>query len=333
MHIQPLALRLLGALSLLRFKRVWFVLIGICIAVAVVVFGWWIVSPPAHFPVGEMVRVEQGQPLSIVADQLQAQGVIRSSFIFTAGLRVLGKDNNIDSGIYIFEKPENLFVVGYRIVKGEFGFVEKRITITEGMTVREIGEELVAVFPDFDVETFRKQAEPLEGYLFPDTYFFMPDVTPQDVITRIRTHFDEKIVEVNAELETSDLTLEEAVVLASILEKEGRSFEVRQQIAGVLMNRLEREMPLQVDAVFGYIYGVPTYSPTLDDLESDSPYNTYRFEGLPPGPINNPGIEAIRAALTPQASEYLYYLTDNDGVMRYARTFEEHRANRERYGI
>lgn len=333
MHVEPLVLRLLGALSLLR-KKVYLYAAGVMLLVLIVASLLWLaVSAPPEFPKGEMVRIESGQPLSVIGAQLQAQGVIRSSLIFTTMLRLIGKDSAIDSGIYIFEQPTNMFGVALRMVRGEFGFVASRITFTEGMTVREMASVIQRDIPDFDMETFVADATELEGYLFPDTYFFMPDVTPEEVIERAYDRFTERIGEVQEELHASPLTLDEAVILASILEKEGRSFEVRQRIAGILMNRLEEDMPLQVDAVFGYIYGRDTYSPSFDDLESNSPYNTYRYRGLPPGAINNPGIEAIRAALTPISSDYFYYLTDNDGVMRYARTFEEHRANRERYGI
>ncbi|MBU0749983.1 endolytic transglycosylase MltG [Patescibacteria group bacterium] len=329
---QPIALRALGALALLRIRYV-VVVLGIVTVLGCAVALWYVATPPSAFPVGMMVEVKEGQPLSVVAESLHQEYVIRSPFLFTASLRLLGKDNDIDSGIYIFDTPASLITVGVRLVNGEFGFAPERITLTEGMTVRDMSAVLKRAIPDFDTEQFIEKGTVYEGYLFPDTYFFMPDVTPDVVIERMRTTFDERIEPLRGEIEESRFTLEEIVTFASILEKEGRSFEVRQKIAGVLMNRLEDEMPLQVDAVFGYIYGRPTYSPTLSDLESDSPYNTYRVVGLPPGPINNPGLDAIQAVLEPIASNNYYYLTDNEGVMHYAKTFEEHKANRARYGI
>ncbi|MBP9816793.1 MAG: endolytic transglycosylase MltG, partial [Candidatus Pacebacteria bacterium] len=102
-------------------------------------------------------------------------------------------------------------------------------------------------------------------------------------------------------------------------------------VSGILWNRIELGMPLQVDAVFGYIQDTQTYSPSFDDLEIESPYNTYRNKGLPPGPIANPGVNSILAAVTPTKTEYLYYLTGRDGKMYYAETFEAHKANRARY--
>ena len=116
--------------------------------------------------------------------------------------------------------------------------------------------------------------------------------------------------------------------MASILEKEARKLETRKVIAGILWKRIEIGMPLQVDAVFGYIHATSTYSPTFEDLEVDSPYNTYTNRGLPPGPIGNPGLESIRAALEPTKTPYLYYLTGKDGFMYYAKTFDQHVANR-----
>ncbi len=119
--------------------------------------------------------------------------------------------------------------------------------------------------------------------------------------------------------------------MASLLEKEARTYDVRRTIAGILWNRIDADMPLQVDAVFGYIKGTKTFHPSYADLDIESPYNTYRNKGLPPGAIGNPGIEAIRAAATPLETKYFFYLTDREGVMRYARNFEGHVRNRALY--
>ena len=116
--------------------------------------------------------------------------------------------------------------------------------------------------------------------------------------------------------------------MASILQKEVRQPDTMKMVSGILWKRLSIGMALQVDAVFGYIFNKPTYSPSLDDLAVDSLYNTYKYRGLPPGPISNPGLDAIEAALTPTPSKYLYYLTGKDGTMHYATTFEQHIDNR-----
>ena len=136
----------------------------------------------------------------------------------------------------------------------------------------------------------------------------------------MRSTFDEK---------TKDIApTRDVIIMASMLEKEARQLETRRVIAGILWKRLERGMPLQVDAVFGYILDRDTFSPSLNDLSINSPYNTYTHTGLPPGPIGNPGLESLDAALHPVETPYWYYLTGADGTMHYARTFAEHVANR-----
>ncbi|MBI4133443.1 endolytic transglycosylase MltG, partial [Candidatus Uhrbacteria bacterium] len=123
----------------------------------------------------------------------------------------------------------------------------------------------------------------------------------------------------------------ERLILASYLEREVPEFEDRRIVAGILLRRMQLGMPLQVDAVFGYIFGRDTYPPSLEDLKVDSPYNTYTHTGLPPGPINNPGLESIEAVLNPTKTDYLYYLTDTDGFMHYATTYAGHQTNQRKY--
>jgi UPF0755 protein len=121
------------------------------------------------------------------------------------------------------------------------------------------------------------------------------------------------------------------VIMASLLEREAKTLADKRMVAGILWNRIKIGMPLQVDAVFGYIHDRATYSPSFDDLHVDSPYNTYLNKGLPPGPIDNPGLDSIIAAATPTKTSDLYYLTGSDGQMHYAKTFEQHKQNRALY--
>lgn len=315
------------AVHLFRYWRT-YLLAAVLMAVVLPVLA---LLPPANFPTGEIVRIEEDVPLLRQAERLEREGVLSSSFIFSAGMRLLSLDDNVKSGAYVFDRPLGVIGVAQRFIRGEFGLKETRVTLTEGMTTREMADRLAEALPSFDRQEFLRLARPQEGYLFPDTYFFMPDVTVSEVVMRMRSNFDVHIEEATDVIEAQEASLEELVIMASLLEKEARTMEVRRTVAGILWNRIELGMPLQVDAVFGYIHDRPTYSPSFDDLESDSPYNTYRFEGLPPGPINNPGIDAIIAAATPVETDYLYYLTDADGNIHYARTFDEHRRNRELY--
>ena len=177
-----------------------------------------------------------------------------------------------------------------------------------------------------------------EGYLFPDTYEFSPDVSAADVVTRMRLRFKEIWTEIEQDMANAspdqlraEDSLPRIVTMASLLEKETKPGPDRALVSGILWHRVDIGMALQVDAVFGYIKSVDTYHPSGKDLDIDSPYNTYRHKDLPPGPIGNPGKDALRAALMPKESSYLYYLSDRDGAVHYAKTFEEHKANKEAY--
>jgi UPF0755 protein len=251
--------------------------------------------------------------------------------MFSILVRFFNPEGGVLAGTYSVPGGENVFSVAYRLARGVTGITSVKVTIPEGFTAREMGVLLEEKLGDFDAEHFVALGKAEEGYLFPDTYFFLPGSSPESVIAAMRRTFDERVGPLAPRIEDFGRPLDEVVTMASLLEKEARRTETRRTIAGILWKRLDRGMSLQVDAVFGYIFGTTTFSPSFDDLEVDSPYNTYRNVGLPPGPIANPGLDAIEAAITPIETPYWYYLTDGDGVMRYAKTFEGHKQNRERY--
>lgn len=300
---------------------------GIVVVLASFVF----LLPPSGFPVGEVVVIQEDVSFSETAQMLEERGVVRSAFLLRAVARVFGADRDVQAGRYVFPQPLGMSSVLYRIANGISGLPTARVTFPEGTTSREMGDILAAEIPGFSGRQFTAEARVYEGKLFPDTYDLALDAAPEDVIALMLSTYDERMAEVRPLLQEFGVTEEEAVIMASILEKEARTDENRRIVAGILWNRIAIGMALQVDAVFGYIYDRDTYHPSLEDLESDSPYNTYKNRGLPPGAIGNPGIEAVRAAVTPIETEYLYYLTDSEGVMHYAETFEQHKANREAY--
>jgi UPF0755 protein len=168
--------------------------------------------------------------------------------------------------------------------------------------------------------------------LFPDTYYLLPNIEAKEVFTLMRDNFDKKIKELDLEIKKFNKPLVDIIKMASIVEEEGRTDFTRQMIAGILWRRLSIKMPLQVDAAFVYVNGKKDSKLiTLDDLKIDSPYNTYVYRGLPPTPISNPGLNSIRATITPVTSKYFFYLSDDDGEMHYAITHDEHVANKEKY--
>ncbi len=301
------------------------------LAFAVVFLASWYVffNPPSNFPAGHLITIEDGATLSSVAEELQAVHLIRSPLLFKALGRLRG--GTMKAGKYVFAEPVGLLRVEERVQDGAFGIVATKVTFIEGATAREMARALKRAFPDFDADGFLAEAIPLEGYLYPDTYFFYPDVTPHEVVIRLYTNFTDHIGEITSEVDGFDKPLRDDLVMASILEKEARSLVAKRMVAGILWNRIQLGMPLQVDAVFGYINDTDTYSPTFAELKTDSAYNTYAHKGLPPGPIGNPGITSILAAATPTKTDALYYLTGRDGQMHYAKTFAGHKANRAKY--
>jgi UPF0755 protein len=185
---------------------------------------------------------------------------------------------------------------------------------------------------NFDQDEFVRITAAHEGYLFPDTYYFLPSISAAEVSEVLQKNFIKKIAVIADEIKTFNHPLGDVVKIASLLEEEARTTTSRRIIAGILWKRLSIGMPLQVDSAFQYVDGKRnSVDLTLNDLKIDSPYNTYVHTGLPPTAITNPGLDALFSAVTPIKTAYLYYLSDKKGEMHYARTFEEHVANKDRY--
>ncbi len=271
-----------------------------------------LLAPPPHTTSG-VVQIMSGASIGETAAALHERGAILSPFAFKVLASLFG---GVQAGAYALE-GEGALVLAYRMTHGITGLSSERVTIPEGTTIVEM-EQLFGVDLPNDKE----------GYLFPDTYDFLPGTSAEQIVARMHARYEEKIAPLRALIETSGHTEAEIIIMASILEKEARQPETMRVVSGILWDRIKIGMALQVDAVFGYIKGVPTYHPSGEDLDIDSPYNTYKYRGLPPGPIGAPGLNAIEAAINPTESPYLYYLTGTDGTMHYARTFEEHIANR-----
>lgn len=288
-------------------------------------------SPPVDFPARSIVSIASGASAPSVAAQLAEAHIIAHPRVLQAILRATGASDRVQAGAYLFTTPEDVFAVAYRIVAGNYGIPLARITFPEGETARDYATRVHKAFSNISETDFLSTAKPYEGYLFPDTYVFSSSADASSIVQTMRTNFNTRIAPFLANASASGHSLGDIVTLASLVEREARSIENKRIIAGILWNRLKLGMPLQVDAVFGYIYGRDTYAPSLADLKVDSPYNTYTHKGLPPGPISNPGLESIDAAIHPTKTTYLYYLTGKDNAMHYATTFDEHQANRQKY--
>jgi len=288
-------------------------------------------APPLNFPSGDIVVITRGASVSDIADQLANAHVIRHPSVLNFILRISGASMRVQSGAYLFNSPQNVLSIANRLATGAYGLPPVRITFPEGVTVRDIAEKVAEALPRISAQDFISAGKPQEGYLFPDTYLFQPDSDADSIISAMKANFNSKITSLSGDIQASGHSLSDIVILASLVEKEARTTANRRIVAGILWDRLALGMPLQVDAVFGYIYNRDTYSPSLEDLKVVSPYNTYLHAGLPPGPIDNPGLDSINAALHPTKTNYLYYLTDKNGVMHYATTYAKHQLNQQKY--
>jgi UPF0755 protein len=289
------------------------------------------VQPPDSFPVGTLVSVPSGESLKDVAATLQADGVVRSGIMFRVLVTIMGNERNVHAGDYLFKEPLDVFSIARAIAVGAYGLEPLRIRIPEGATTKEMAVIFGSQFQRFNTDNFLELARPQEGYLFPDTYFFLPNATESTVIQAMRQNFDEKIATIEPQIASSTHSLSDVVIMASILEREAYNTTDRRMIAGVLWNRLARGMPLQVDATFAYTLGKGTFQLTMKDLTTPSPYNTYTNKGLPPTPIGSPSLDSLLAAVTPIKSDYLYFLADKHGVTHYCKTYACQLANKAKY--
>lgn len=311
-----------------RFKIL--VFLGGLVLLSVLSFISFLATPPRTFVSNTIFTVEEGSTLSHIAMTLKTHHYIRSEIMFKILTTTIFADgNDAVAGDYNFEKPITVFTVAQRIVSGDFDLTPIKVTVPEGLNKFELAELLRTKIPNFDSEKFVSAAP--EGYLFPDTYFFPPNVTSEKIIKIMQDNFYKKIATVQQGIANFGQPLEDVIKMASIIETEARQFETRQIISDILWKRIETGMPLQVDVSFKYVNGKTTAQLTHADLAIDSPYNSYRYEGLPPTPIANPGLDSILAAITPKDTKYLFFLSDAHGTMHYAATFEEHKKNKALY--
>lgn len=301
------------------------------IAIILVSGYMFVFAPPSDFPSKSIVVIVRGASVSEISKQLSDANIIKYSKVLSLILQISGAGSSVKSGAYLFKSPENIFSVANRLATGAYGLPPVKITFPEGVTVLDISKKVAEALPLVSAQEIISLGKSQEGYLFPDTYFFPPDATAESVVEAMRANFDVKTAPLSADIEASGHSLSDIITMASLVEKEVRTSENKRIVAGILWNRLELGMPLQADAVFGYIFNRDTYSPSYEDLKVDSPYNTYTHTGLPPGPIANPGLESIHAVINPTKTDYLYYLTGSDDLMHYARTYAEHLANQRKY--
>ncbi|HVY36140.1 MAG TPA: endolytic transglycosylase MltG [Candidatus Paceibacterota bacterium] len=288
-------------------------------------------APPINFPSGTTITIDRGEPFTNIARELKSTHIIRSMTLFRIGIALSGGDRSIPEGQFYFAHPINVFAVAFQIAGKNFRTLQNVVTFPEGYTNAEMATRLKEKFPSFDTATFLEQAKPLQGMLFPDTYSFSPHVSVSEVIATLSKQFEEKMTPLASAIAASGHSEHDIIVMASLIEKEADGEGDAPVIAGILWKRIAAHIPLQVDAPLAQLLGKKSDELTFADLKLNSPYNTYVHLGLPPDPIDNPGLRAIDAALHPTDSPYLYYLHDARGTVHYARTLNEHNANKALY--
>ncbi len=286
---------------------------------------------PANFPINVPVTIREGTSVKEAVTVFAEAGLVKSELALYLTLLIWYEPSDIKASTYVFDKPIDTRSIAYELTQGNFTTNLLRITHKEGERASTIAKTAVKILPDFDGQKFINLAEPVEGTLFPETYFVPKEFTAEELFSLMTMTFNEQIEPLKTEIRNYSLTLREIITLASIIEREANSLESMKMVSGILQNRLKIGMALQADASIEYALNKGLGELNPEDLKINTPYNTYLYTGLPPTPIGNPGLEAIKAVLNPTPSEYFYYITGKDGNFYYAKNFNEHRLNIERY--
>lgn len=310
---------------------------GMTAAILITAAGlWWAsmeIKKPGPLTERKFFIVEKGDGVRKIGEGLKANNIIENDLLFLAAVRIRDVQGDLKAGEYQFDPGITVSEVIHKIATG--AVVPRAVTIPEGLTSFQIIQRLKAA-PEVQVDT---DMVPEEGILLPETYTYSRDEKISDILKQMNAAMVQTITELwpgrAADLPFS--TTKQAMTLASIIEKETGVPSERRRIAGVFVNRLKQNMPLQTDptVIYALTKGQPREGGlgplgrrlVLKDLEYDSPYNTYMYVGLPPGPIANPGRASIEAALNPERHDYLYFVADGRGGHVFAKTLAEHNAN------
>ncbi len=296
-------------------------------ALALVLAGAWAVKPGAP----ARVEVPEGLSARQTAELLGAKGVVQSVFVFRALLKITGFDRHLKPGTYILRIHEWPTIVARKLTLGLTD--DLKITIPEGFRASQVAERLEkAGIVDAREFLALVSARKLEGRLFPSTYNFPAGYGAERVIRKMTQEFERRAGPLYlAARSQAELTLDQVVTLASIVERESSVSAEKPMIAAVYLNRLRRRMRLQSVPTVQYALGHWKKEFDATDVTVDSPYNTYIRYGLPPGPICSPGLDSIAAVLSPAAGDALYLMADGKGANVFSATNEEHVRNRRRY--
>jgi len=291
--------------------------------------------------------VQKGTGNDTIANDLANQGIIKSAAFFKWYVVLSGNSAKLQAGMYSLSPSMSIASIVKKLVTG--GFIKDNITVLEGWDARDIAkyleskkvyskkEFLAAIDHDFsrefDILKDKPKDASLEGYLFPDTYQVSLGEMPEDVLKNMVANLERKLTpELRVEITSQHKSVFEVITMASIIEKEVKKTDDKKVVAGILWKRLANNMPLQVDATINYITDKNDPSVSIKDTRIDSRYNTYKYVGLPAGPISNPGMDSILAAMYPKESPYWYYLSaDRTGKTIFSKTLEDHQLAMAKY--
>lgn len=313
-------------------KKLFFFIIVVGVIIGGAFFWWKNALSPVSIKdkTTKMFVIPKGSGIRAISNDLKEQGLIKDDIVFFLYVRKNGIDKKIQAGDFKLSPSMSSQQIAKALT---IASKDVWITIPEGKRAEEVAEILKENIPTYD-DTWVASLQEHEGYLFPDTYLIPRDATIDQIITLLKTTFDQKYSTIN---NNTDLSKAEIVTLASLIEREAITNEEKPMISGIIHNRLAENMPLQIDATIQYAKGNPGawWEPvSASEYRSvQSLYNTYLSQGLPPGPIGNPGLEALAAAANPANTDYFYYLHDGNQIIRYAETLEEHNNNIEKYGL
>ena len=339
------------------FKIIKYLIIFLIIVWLITSFVLWRCAESSVSDTGDDVlfTVLQGQSVEQISQNLKNANLIKSKFCFKIYIKKNNKQSKLQSGEYVLNPNLSIKEIANALVSGQSLSEEKIIKIIEGWNVRDIDEYLRknnVISGNSFVELAKKGIKnyelgiteqkflndapvnaSLEGYLFPDTYRIFQDATAQDIIEKMLINFDKKLTkEMRAEISKQGKTIYEIITMASVVEKEVRTQEDMKIVSGIFWDRIKYGQALESCATLAYILGVNKKQYTIEDTRIDSPYNTYRNQGLPPGPICNPGLNAIKAAIYPEFTDYNYFLSRPDtGETIFSKTLDEHNRNKVKY--
>ena len=278
-------------------------------------------------------KIEKGQGSKEIALDLEAQGLIWWGPVFRIYVLIGGVSGKLQAGTYQFSPSMNIPVIVWKLASGDV--VKEEITIIEGWNLKDIAWyfENKGMFQAEELFELNENSWQggLEGYLFPDTYLVTKEASLKDIISQMQDNFDKKTSPLTEEIARQDKTLAEIITMASLIEKEVRTKEDKEIVSGIFWKRIAYGNPLESCATIAYIKGINQWRYSFEDTRIESPYNTYLNYGLPAGPICNPGLESIEAALYPKDSQYWFWLSTPEGETIFSKTLEEHNIAKAKY--